>query len=432
MVRKPRWLRIARRLALDRWYPHLPLALAVLPFGVLLVLAATDRLLGETPLSIGIWKVERGINPFQHRPIVEFAQGVSLVATSVGLALRSRLAWLWCVALTVVSLALRVPPGEGDTPLLIYCAALLVVLVVFRRRFTSRTVISSGVFALAVLIMFLIWATLGTLRLGDQFEPPVRDLATALYVTVVTVSSVGFGDFVARSPEARFFMVSVILLGIVVGATALSTILVPLIAGRMREIIGGSEHVDRSNHYVIVGRSPLARNVALELEKRHQRVTLILERSTDEDFYHQRDVIVGDPTDLSVLRSAGVDRASGVLALSTTDADNGFVVLGVNELDPTIPTVAALNDPANEFRLQRTQPSMLLSLQALGGELLAMALTGEHVDVSMLTRVLKLHSEAPGMPPPPHPEDARAGTRLAGGGQPPQAGQGRSGSGDTG
>ena len=39
---------------------------------------------------------------------------------------------------------------------------------------------------------------------------------------------------------------------------------------------------------------------------------------------------------------------------STGDATNGFVVLGVNELDATIPTVAALNDPANQFRLKRT------------------------------------------------------------------------------
>jgi len=120
-------------------------------------------------------------------------------------------------------------------------------------------------------------------------------------------------------------------------------------------------------------------------------VTLVLEKAPDEDFYHQRDVVVGDPTDLSVLRTAGTAESKGVLSLSIDDATNGFVVLGVNELDATIPTVALLNDRANQFRLKRTQPSMLLSLQALGGELLAMALTGERVDVEMLTRVLEVH-----------------------------------------
>ena len=148
--------------------------------------------------------------------------------------------------------------------------------------------------------------------------------------------------------------------------------------------------MDRSNHYVIVGKSPLARNAAVELEKRKQRVTLILAEAGEDDFYKQRDVVVGDATDLSVLRTAGTGAAKSVLALSTDDATNGFVVLGVNELDASIPTVAALNDPANHFRLKRTQPSMMLSLQALGGELLAMALTGEHVDVKMLTGILQI------------------------------------------
>ena len=124
-------------------------------------------------------------------------------------------------------------------------------------------------------------------------------------------------------------------------------------------------------------------------------MTLVLEKTPEEDFYNQRDVVVGDPADLSVLRTAGAEKAKGVLSLSTDDATNGFVVLGVNEFDGTIPTVAALNDPKNQFRLKRTQPSMLLSLQALGGELLAMALTGEHVDIGMLTRVLQVHGAEP-------------------------------------
>ena len=88
-------------------------------------------------------------------------------------------------------------------------------------------------------------------------------------------------------------------------------------------------------------------------------------------------------------------KARGVLSLSTDDATNGFVVLGVNELNPTVQTVAALNDPANKSRLDRTQPSLLLSLHVLGGQLLAMALTGEHVDESMLDEALKVHTSNP-------------------------------------
>jgi voltage-gated potassium channel len=295
----------------------------------------------------------------------------------------------------LVGITLRLPPERVDVPVALYCAGILFLLFVYRRSFARRSIVTSAGFAVVALATLIIWATLGTLRLGDHFEPPVRDLATAFYLSVVTISSVGFGDIVATDPEARLFVVAMIVLGILVGATALSTILLPLLSGRLREIMGGRADVDRTNHYVIVGKSPLARNVAMELEKRGQPVTLVLASAPEDDFYRQRDVVVGDSTDLSVLRTAGTEQAKGVLALSTDDSTNGFVVLGVNELDATIPTVAALNDPANQFRLKRTQPSMMLSLQALGGELLAMALTGERVDVDMLTKVLQVHGDEP-------------------------------------
>jgi voltage-gated potassium channel len=385
---------LAKRLFLERWYPQIPIALAMAPLGLLEIAYAAEKALGVRLAALEIADLERHLADISHRPTVEVALGLSLTAMSVGLALRSRLAWLWSVGAMAVGLALQLPPDQVDVPLAFYFGGVLGLLLVHRRSFSSRNVVTSVAFAIVVLTAFLTWATLGTLRLGEEFAPPVRDLETAVYVAVVTVTGVGFGDIVATGPEARFFVVAMIVLGLVVGATALSAIVLPLIGGRLRELLGGRQTMNRSNHYVIVGKSPLARSAAIELEKRKQRVTLILSPAPEEEFYKQRDVVVGDATDLSVLRTAGAPAAKGVLALSTDDSTNGFVVLGINELDATMPTVAALNDSANLFRLKRTQPSMLLSLQALGGELLAMALTGERVDVNMLTEVLQVHGAA--------------------------------------
>ena len=378
-------------MALDRWYPHVPIALAMLPLGLLLVDAAARNTLGVGVASVEVARLERAASALQHRPIIEIALGFSLVAMSIGIALRSRLAWLWSVGTLTGAVSLRLPPESADVPLALYLAGLLFLLIVYRSRFARSSVATSLGFASVALTTFLVWAALGALRLGDQFEPPLHDLLTALYFVVVTISSVGYGDIVAHGPDARLFVMVMILVGVIILATSLSAILLPLISGRVRELLGGRQPVDRTNHYVIVGKSPLARNAATELEKRKQRVTLVLDRAPEEDFYKDRDVVVGDATDLAVLQTAGTPEARGVLALSTDDATNGFVVLGVNELAATVATVAALNDPSNRFRLNRTQPSMVLSLQALGGELLAMALTGEHVDVDMLSRVLQVH-----------------------------------------
>jgi len=391
-----RWRRsLSHTIALDRWYPHLFLAAALLPLGVFMVTASLDALLGADFGAAEIAEIEKRVPVFDAKPIVELPVGLSLILMSFGLASRSHLAWLWAVGVTTLGLLMRLPPERGELPFAIYVGCLFALLLFHRRRFEARGVVTSTLFAVVALVTFLAWATLGTLRLGEQFRPPVTDLVTALYVTVVTFSTVGFGDIVAVGEDARLLVVMIILISIVVGATALGAILLPLIGSRVSDMLGGKKSVDRSGHYVVVGRSPLAKTVAMELEKRGQRVTLVVEHAPDESFFQERDVEVGDPTDLAVLRAAGTQNAKGVLALTIDDATNGFVVLGVNELDATIPTVVALNDPASRFRLQRTQPSMILSLQALGGELLAMALTGETVDVEMLTRVLQVRGSEP-------------------------------------
>lgn len=389
-VRWDRWL--DQRLGFGRWYPQVPIALATAPIGLVMLLQVSRNAFGVAPYSLRLSDIERQVLALHHTPIVEAAVGLSLVLIAFGLLARSRLAWLWAVAATSAGILLRLPPERSDVGFLAYLAIVLAFLLLYRNRFHTRNVAASGMFAATVVLSFLLWATLGTLRLGADFRPPITDTVDAFYFTFVAVSSVGFGDITPQTHDARLFVVAMIATGAFVIATAFSSILAPIIGHRLRDIAGGNARMDRSNHYVIVGSSPLARNTATELQGRKQRVTLVLAEHPAEDFYKKWDVVVGDPTDLSVLRDAGAEHARGVLALSTDDATNGFVVLGVNEIDPTIPTVAALNDPKNEFRVKRTQPSLILSLQALGGQLLAMALTGEHVDVEMLRDALQLQN----------------------------------------
>jgi voltage-gated potassium channel len=210
----------------------------------------------------------------------------------------------------------------------------------------------------------------------------------------MTISTVGFGDITPLDSQTRGFVLSMIVIGVLVIGSSISVFLLPLISNRLRLFFGNQEDlVNRTRHFIVNGTSSLARNTVLELEKRGQTVTIILGGANEDPFYHKRDVVVGDATDLEVLKAAGTEKARGVLALSPDDASNGFVVLGVNELDPTIPTVAALNDPKNQSRLERTQPSILISLQVLGGQLLAMALTGERVDENFLDSVLEIQTD---------------------------------------
>jgi voltage-gated potassium channel len=324
-------------------------------------------------------------------PILDVAFGTSLIVISFGLFQRSRLAWLLSVAAVTIGIAIRMPPERSDALLLVSEAGVVAGLIFTRDQFRQRSAASAGLFALAMLTSYLLWASLRTLHLGHDFEPVVTDLSTAFYFTVVTVSSVGYGDILPRTPDARLFVTVMIGMGVVVVALCIGAILLPMIEGRVKEVLGGRRRMERKDHYIVIGMSSLARNTIVELEKRQLRVTIILGKSPDDEFFKSRDVVVGDPTDLQVLVSAGAKVARSVLALSTDDAENGFVVLGMHELNEAVTTVVALNDLANEHRIKRTQPSLTLSVQALGGRLLAMALTGEDMSLEILRDALQIH-----------------------------------------
>ena len=383
-----------RRLRLHRWFPHSPLSLVTALLGLLLIDAVVRSTLGVPAVSVRVEHVIERIEALQLGTTHEFAIGLLLLVMSVGLLLRSRFAWVLTTAGLALALTVRVfLPSHPLDGIFVYSVAVFLVLLVSRRHFVRRSLATAACFALFAVVAFHAYAMLAVLQLGEHFDPPIREPITALYFAIVTVSTVGYGDITARDPKAQAFVVGLIAIGLTFLATSVSAFILPLFTSRIGALFGTREViVDRSKHYVIVGSSALARNTTEELEKRGQHVTLILEKSTDEAFYKKRDVVVGDPTDLSVLRTAGADKARGVLALSTDDAENSFVVLGINELAPTVPSVAALNDPKNQFRLKRTQPSLMLSLQVLGGQLLAKALTGESVESDMLEKALQIHT----------------------------------------
>jgi voltage-gated potassium channel len=326
----------------------------------------------------------------------DFVIGGLLIVTAFGLILRTRVAWWLAVLGLVTSLALRIlTESDGTTHhlVMVYRAVLLISLLLSRQHFSKRSIPAQAAMGIYIVVMFLVCATVLTLRRGSHFEPEIHDGVTALYFVIMTISTVGFGDITPVDSEARGFVLGMIVIGVLVIGSSISVFLLPLISNRLRLILGNREDiVNRTRHFVVIGTSSLARNTAQELEKRGQAVTIVLGAANEDPFYQKRDVVIGDATDLEVLKSAGAEKARGVLSLSQDDATNGFVVLGVNELDPTIPTVAALNDPKNQSRLERTQPSILLSLQVLGGQLLAMALTGERVDENFLDSVLEIQT----------------------------------------
>lgn len=381
---------IGRRLRAHLWYPHVPLFIAVAYLGVLELAPIARKALGTKPSAESMLALSRSILDALTRGAPEIIAGVFLVIMSLGLLARSRLAWLITLLVTSATLLLYLFGGmpQPYSALVVYNAVLIVALLLGYRHFSRSSVAGASLFATASVLSLLGYAVAGAFILGDQFKPAITDLVTALYFSIVTMSTVGYGDISPQTPAARLFVVSVVIFGITIFATSLSALIVPLISQRMQLLLRtGEQKMNRSGHYIIVGDTALARNSFKELKARDQEVTFILANAPAEAA-EDRDIIIGDASDLETLERADAARAKAILALGDDDSENAFVALAAKEVSGAIKTVVAVNDARNLARVKRVHPDLIIAPHILGGELLAMALSGEPLDSERLMQQL--------------------------------------------
>lgn len=372
-------LNLGRAVRARYWFPHIPLALALVSAGFYLLWIIFER-----QRHILISDFPRHILDFRPSSMPYALIGVGMVIMSIGLLFRSRIAWIVAIVLTISTVLSAVIVGHGHERFLVYYdSVLLVCLLVSYRWFSQSSLAAGTLFAIASALMLMIYAVFGSLYLGAQFSPPIKDLVTALYFAVVTMGTVGYGDILPRTPEARLFIVSVIILGITVFATSVTAVAAPMIARLAKR---KEKHMKRTGHFIVIGATPLAYNTYREFKKRQQTVTLIMPHAPQSGEIDPDDLIIGDGQRLEILRQANADQAQAVLALRADDSDNAFIVLAVKELQGHAKTVVAINDSSHMDRIKLVQPDIVIAPEVLGGELLAMMLTGEAIASDFLVQ----------------------------------------------
>ena len=359
------------------WFPHVPLAL-LLGLGGLGLLRANLGTHWRDYAQLLVLDASH-LQPQMLPPLLI---GGGMLTMALGLLWRSRLAWTMALLLELVGATSLVigHHGQHDHVLLGYFVFVLVGLLFSWRQFDRTSVAASTLFALTSVAMLLMYATFGAYYLGTDFKPQITDLVTALYFSMVTMSTVGYGDITPQTSEAKLFTVSVIVLGVAVFATSLTAVIAPMVSRSLQRIVNRKgSGMKRENHFVVIGNNSLAINTWHELARRGRPVTRLLREAPEEGELKDTDYVIGDPSSTEVLREAGAHRAEAVLAMLADDSENAFVVLAVKELAGQARTVAAVNDARHLSRVKLVQPDVVIAPQVLGGELLAMLLSGEQV-----------------------------------------------------
>ena len=249
---------------------------------------------GLTQLTLGIGRLVapdvvmlRNDSGDEVSGLVRIVSGILLMLLGRGLLERRRRAWAAAIVLLAAVVVVNLHhwvAGQGLIPLvstLLMIAALLAFHPTFSVRAARRISYGQVVAAVAVALA-MAYGIVGSYLLRDQFEG-IDGWTDAAYFALVTYSTLGYDDVVAGifpvGSDARWFVVSMFLIGVTLFITALSVALGPILEGRMKGVMSLVKRFQRlSNHVVVCGYSGVAASVVDELRDRDIPVVIVDDR----------------------------------------------------------------------------------------------------------------------------------------------------------
>ncbi len=225
----------------------------------------------------------------------------------------------------------------------------------------------------------------------------------ALYMTVTTLSTVGFGEVHPLSAAGRMFTVGLVLGGVFTMAAAVTSVISSLVSGEVQKLLG-RQRMERSlasmkDHVIVCGYGRMGHIVCDELAVINQPfVAIDRDHNLIEHFPgHIGVALEGDATADEVLRKAGIDRARAVVSALPHDADNLFVTMSAKLLNEKVFVVARAEDPASEAKLTRAGANRVVAPYVLGGGRVVQAVLRptvlDFIDLATKTHHIELQME---------------------------------------
>ena len=219
----------------------------------------------------------------------------------------------------------------------------------------------------AILVLILIVGTLGYMLIEgwNFFE--------AFYMTVITITTVGYGEVRTVSEPGRLFTVAIIFLGMGVMAYTLGMVAQTMVEFRLSSILGrkkfGRKLRSMKNHYIICGYGRLGAIIVSEL--RNQDIPLVVidndpgvrETLADLDITF----LIDDATNEDVLLEAGIEKAKGLVAVVLSDADNLFITMSARGLRRDLFILARADKEQTRKKLLRAGASRVVLPYLIGG-----------------------------------------------------------------
>ena len=202
----------------------------------------------------------------------------------------------------------------------------------------------------------------------------------SFYTTIITLTTVGYGDFTPRTAEGKIFAVFIIIFGVGMMFYSLVLMAETFIEARLRNLLGRGKlekTIEKmNNHYIICGGGRIGFLICRELIAGKMPCVVIdnnpevIQKAQDEGFI----CFKGDATQDKILIEAGIKRAKGIVCVLPSDAENLYVILTAKELNQQIYIISRSEEEESEHRLLRAGADRVMSPYTLGGVRMAMAI----------------------------------------------------------
>jgi voltage-gated potassium channel len=315
--------------------------------------------------------------------------GFLMLVSAASLRKGYRLGWTSSLVLLPVTAAQGLLQSSvASVPLVAASIVALPTLLYNRRRFTREfDPTPTQAAAVAALVGAQAYGTAGAFALRAEFSG-VDSVTDAFYFTIVTGSTVGYGDITPQTEVARLFGVSVLLVNVAAFAVALGVLLTPAIEARLARALGRMSETDLERlerHVIVLGYGDLTEPVLDELGAEEFLVVAPEDRAR---VLREREVPVlsGDPSDEETLARAGVDRARAAVAATNDDAADALAILTARQLNPELRIVAAATHRENVRKLERAGANTVISPATIGGRLLVRSALGDDADATAAER----------------------------------------------
>jgi len=205
------------------------------------------------------------------------------------------------------------------------------------------------------------------------------------YMVITTLTTIGYQELHPLSHAGRVFNVVIILSGVSLVFLAIGSLTQALLEFELQSFFGRrrmEREIGRlTDHYILCGAGRVGRSAARELARRPAPFVIIENNEAKAQKFAAENwlMLIGDATQEQTLREAQIERARGLVAATTTDATNLYIVLTARSLNPRLRIIARASEEMAEKHLLSAGADSVVSPYVFAGRRIAQSFLRPHV-----------------------------------------------------